>query len=89
MTAPSIRKSRTIRARLAKRKAPTRVRRIELSRDGLDIDGVRIPSGAVSAEVDIERWRNAALVGVRIFADEVKVRGPFKRGVTITERWAA
>lgn len=88
MNAPSIRKSRTIRTRLAKRKAPKRPGLIEINRHGLHVDGARVvPAAWLGADIDIERWKNAAIVGVRIFTDDVKVRGPFHRGVHITERW--
>lgn len=88
MRTQTIRKSRTIRKRIAKRKGMRAARLVEIDRKGLVIEGERFPFH-VGAYVGIRHFgmRPNAILNVDILVDEVKVRGPFGRGVVITETW--
>lgn len=87
MHTPRVRTSRTIRARLAKRKGVRTIRKLTIDRHGLIIDGDRFPH-YIGTDIDIEHLGPVALVTVGLFADSVDVRPPLGRRARISQRWA-
>lgn len=88
MRTPTIRKSRGIRARLAKRRAMRSARRIEIDRKGLIIEGQRFPYW-VGAEIGIRHiGEKLTTLGIEVLVDSVAVRGPLHRHAKITESWS-
>ena len=87
MRTPTIRTSRGIRSRIAKRKSMRTARRIEIDRKGLVIEGERFPY-YVGADVRIRRFgEKLTMLGIEILADHVEVRRPLHRQASITETW--
>lgn len=83
---PVVRTSRTIRARLAKRRAPRSAKNLTIDRRGLILDGTRFPH-YVGTDIAIDDYGNGlAIVTVGIFAEDVTVHEPLPRGATVTWR---
>lgn len=84
---PIVRTSRTIRARLAERRAPRIAKSITIDRHGLIIEGTRFPH-YVGTDIGIDDYGNGlAIVTVGIFAESVTVCEPLPRGATVTRRY--
>lgn len=83
---PIVRTSRTIRARLAKRRAPRIAKSLTIDRQGLVVEGTRFPH-YIGTDIDVDDYGNGhAIVTVGIFAESVTVREPLPRGATVTWR---
>lgn len=86
MTSPRHRVSRTIRARISKRRQMRAARDITIDRKGLLIEGQRFPYW-VGAEVGIRHLGNLNILEASILTENVTVRGPLGRHTKITESW--
>jgi hypothetical protein len=83
---PTVRTSKTIRARLAKRRAPRIAKTLTIDRHGLIVEGTRFPH-YIGTDVCIDDFGNSmAIVTVGILAENVNVREPLPRGATVTWR---
>lgn len=76
---PTIRKSRGLRKRVEKKKAPRAARSISVDNKGLLIEGERFPF-FVGEELDVDQYGSIAGVTMTVYADCFTIAEPLRRG---------